>query len=104
MSIAGKDLCDCGKIAVWCYLPGYSEGGNPNSCDDCVPRGCDCSNHHLDNEYERRPDVTDGVEGKDWKWLDEDVEWTHIDEKGREYPCCEYIYSGNGWEKEEHEE
>jgi len=103
MSIAGKDLCDCGKIAVWCYLPGYSEGGNPNSCDDCVPRGCSCCNHHLDNEYERRPDATDEIEGKDWKWLDEDVEWTHIDEKGREYPCCEYIYSGNGWDKEEHE-
>ena len=104
MSIAGKDLCNCGKIAVWCYMPGYSGGGNPNSCDDCVPRGCSCSNHHLDNEYERRPDATDGIEGKDWKWLDEDVEWTHIDEKGREYPCCEYIYSGNGWDKEEHEE
>ena len=90
MSIAGKDLCDCGEIAVWCYMPGYFEGGNPNSCDECVPRGCECNHRHVDpNAYHPpldNPDLPteqDGVEGKDWKWLDEDVEWTQIDEKGR---------------------
>ena len=110
MPIAGKDLCDCGKIAVWCYLPGYSDGGNPNSCDDCVPRGCECNHRHVDpNAYHPpldKPDLPteqDGIEGKDWKWLDEDAEWTQIDGKGREYPCCEYTYSEDGWDKEEHE-
>ena len=108
MSIAGKDLCDCGKIATWCYMPGYLDGGNSNSCDDCVHRGCDCNHTYIDvNAYHppwSAPILPEGTEGVDWKWIEKDVVWTVIDEKGREYPCCEYIYSETGWDKEEHEE
>lgn len=108
MSTAGKDLCDCGKVAVWCYMPGYSGGGNPNSCDDCVNRGCDCNHNYVDvNAYHpalEDPYLPEGEEGKDWKWIEKGVEWADIDEKGREYPCCEYMYSEDGWDKEEHEE
>ena len=108
MSTAGKDLCDCGKVAVWCYMPGYSGGGNPNSCDDCVNRGCDCNHNYVDvNAYHpalEDPYLPEGEEGKDWKWIEKGVEWTYLDEKGREYPCCEYMYSEEGWDKEEHEE
>lgn len=108
MLIAGKDLCDCGEIAVWCYLPGYSGGGNSNSCDDCVHRGCDCNHYSIDvSAYHpplNAPILPEGKEGVDWKWIEKDVVWTQIDEKGREYPCCEYMYSETGWDKEEHEE
>jgi hypothetical protein len=50
------------------------------------------------------PDSSDGIEGKDWKWLDENIDWRDLDDKCREYPCCEYMYSEDGWDKEEHEE
>jgi len=107
MSIAGKDLCDCGKVAVWCYMPGYSDG-NPDHCDECVPRGCDCNHNYVDpNSYHpalNEPYLPEGEEGKDWMWIEKDVMWTTLDDKGREYPCCEYMYSENGWDKEEHEE
>ena len=105
MSIAGKDLCDCGKIATWCYMPGYANGGNPNSCDDCVPRGCECNYYSTREEdyfppgdVEPRP-MWPGPEDNPVKWLDEHT-WTHLDSKGREYPCCEYMYSENGWDIE----
>ena len=35
----------------------------------------------------------DGVEGVDWKWVNEEkTTWASIDEKGRYYPCCEFEY------------
>jgi hypothetical protein len=89
-----KDLCDCGKVAVWCYLPGYSNGDNPNHCDDCVPRGCTCNYHSIQEEYDDQPE---GVEGVDYKWISETI-WTEIDDQGREYPCVEYDYDEDGWE------
>jgi len=92
-----KELCDCGKLAVWCYIPGYSSGNNPYSCDDCVPRGCSCNHNSILEEYKNEPE---GEEGKDWKWVDEGV-WTDIDEKGREYPCVEYFYEENDWDEDE---
>ena len=65
-----KDLCDCGKVAIWSYGPGYSSGDNPNFCDDCVPRGCDCNYRYVDvNSYHpplEHPDLPEGEEGKDW--------------------------------------
>ena len=98
-----KELCDCGKVAVWGYVPGYSEGGNSYSCDDCVSRGCDCNHRYVDvNSYHPpldNPDLPEGVEGEDWKWLDvEKTHWCHIDEQGREYPCVEYWYDEEGWD------
>jgi hypothetical protein len=97
-----KELCDCGKVATWCYTPGYSSGDNPYSCDDCVNRGCSCNHRYVDvNAYHPpldNPDYPEGKEGEDWKWIEKDKIWTHIDEKGREYPCVEYFYEEEGWE------
>lgn len=93
-----KELCDCGKIAVWCYLPGFSSGNNPHLCDDCVVRGCDCNYNYSDLEsYYPKPKGTEGV---DWKWIEKDKVWTHIDEIGREYPCSEYMWDSEGFERE----
>lgn len=92
-----KDLCDCGKVAVWCYMPGYSSGANPNHCDDCVPRGCSCNHRSVLEEYDNEPE---GLEGQDYIWVNKTT-WTPIDDKGREYPCAEYFYDEDGWEIEE---
>jgi hypothetical protein len=46
-----------------------------------------------------QPDIPDGKEGEDWKWVREGI-WCYIDEKGREYPCVEYMYDEDGWELE----
>ena len=93
-----KHYCDCGKPAKWLYMPGYSSGANSFSCDDCVPRGCSCNEYSTKPEHYHppvgfNPSNEDGVEGVDWKWLDEEkTRWTHIDEKGRQWPCCEFEY------------
>jgi hypothetical protein len=104
MSIAGKELCDCGRIATWYYGPGYADGGNPSSCDDCVHRGCSCNHYSVDvNAYHPpldTPELPDGEEGKDWKWIEAGKVWCYIDDLGREYPCCEYMHSEDGWDKE----
>lgn len=104
MSIAGKELCDCGKVATWCYAPGFGSGKNPHLCDDCVNRGCSCNHYSIDvNAYHpplNAPILPEGIEGKDWKWIEPDKIWCDIDELGREYPCCEYMYSPEGWEIE----
>lgn len=85
--MSNKELCDCGKVAVWDYMPGYSKGGNSYGCDDCVPRGCDCNHRYDEPEEENYP----------IKWID-DKTWCCVDEQGREYPCVEYWYSEEGWE------
>ena len=96
-----KELCDCGKISLWCYMPGYISGDNPYSCDDCVPRGCSCNHRFIDEEYfdEYFDDLPEGEENKDWVWIKEGV-WTYIDEEGKQYPCSEYDYSDDGYERE----
>ena len=104
MSAAGKDLCDCGKVATWCYMPGFGSGENSNFCDECVNRGCECNHNYVDvNAYHPpldSPDLPEGEEGVDWKWIEPDKVWCYLDELGREYPCCEYMHSESGWEKE----
>ena len=98
-----KEMCECGNRAVWVYMPGYSSGDNPYSCDDCVPRGCECNYHYHDvNLYHPpldSPAMSTGIENEDWKWKEERV-WCFIDEKGREYPCSEYDYDPDGFERE----
>jgi hypothetical protein len=89
-----REKCDCGKDAIWVYAPGYTSGDNPYHCDDCVPRGCFCNINYISDKL-NPPDDT-----KDWKWIEEGISWCYIDEKGREYPCCEYMYDENGFEKE----
>jgi hypothetical protein len=109
-----KEKCECGKIAVWVYMPAAA-GENPYYCDDCVHRGCSCDwNYASKDAYSPTPLEEDylptGIEGVDWKWIvrekDEDFKeikkgeiWTSIDEKGREYPCCEYFYEEKGFDK-----
>lgn len=98
------ELCKCGKKSVWVYLPGYSSGESPFHCEDCVPRGCSCNHRYVDvNAYHPpldEPDIPDGVEGIDWKWVDLGKIWCYIDELGREYPCVEYDYEPEGFEEE----
>lgn len=68
-----RALCQkCNKIAVWNYLP---SGDDRYYCDEHVPRGCSCN-----------IDPNTGVED--------------TDEKGRLYPCCEYIYDDRGFQVE----
>lgn len=98
------EICSSCKInkGVWCYEPGYLSGNSPYFCDDCVPRGCSCNHRYIDiNAYHpplNNPDYPEGIENKDWKWIEKDKVWTDIDEKGREYPCVEYFYEEEGWE------
>ena len=97
------EKCDCGNKATWLYMPGFREG-SPFFCDECVHRGCDCNHRYVDvNAYHpplENPDMPDGIEGIDWKWIEEDKIWCSIDDKGREWPCCEYDYDEEGYEKD----
>lgn len=98
-----KELCNCGKKATWWYAPGYGDGGNPYSCDECVPRGCECNVYSIIDEHYMppggiHPDMNE-VEGFDWKWVDDEkTRWCNIDHNGREYPCAEYFYSDTGFD------
>jgi hypothetical protein len=102
-----KELCNCGRVAVWDYMSGFSSGCSPYFCDDCVPRGCSCNHRYVEvSSYEPplvNPDLPvddDGEEGIDWKWIEEGRIWVRIDEKGREYPCAEYDWDPDGYERE----
>lgn len=104
------EKCDCGKKAVWIYMPGFREG-SPFFCDDCVNRGCSCNEYSVVPEHYHPPGgihptlEDDGIEGVNWKWTNEEkTSWCHIDEKGREWPCCEYEYDEEGFEIEEDDE
>jgi hypothetical protein len=110
-----KEKCDCGKMAVWLYMPGYSGGGNPYSCDECVmspenKNGCSCNWNYAKPQEGLPTDLPEGIEGKDWRWVvskedegmgiltKEDGYWINLDEKGRPYPCVEYEYSEEGFD------
>ena len=114
--------CDCGNKAVWLYMPGYSGGANPYSCDDCIidpdnKIGCSC-NWRYGKEQEGLPiDLPEGIEGKDWAWVEhpgdeymdkitkeDDRYWQYLDERGRPYPCAEYDYDEDGFELDEENE
>ena len=99
-----KELCECGKIAVWDYMPGYSSGESSYSCDDCVPRGCDCNHNYCEVDAYHPPlnnkNLPVGEEGVDWKWIEKDKVWTELDDKGREYPCAEYMWDPEGFERD----
>ena len=113
-----KEKCGkCGmKIAVWVYMPGYSDGGNPYSCDDCISSindvGCSCNWRYSKHQdvYDEQPE---GIEGKDWRWVihegneymnkitKEEGIWQKLDERGRPWPCGEYDYDKDGFDIEE---
>ena len=101
-----KFKCEsCGKDnAEWCYMP-----KSHYLCDECITpsnldyNGCSCNWYYIDvNAYQpplSEPDLPKGKEGKDWKWVKENVSWQYIDGKGRPFPCCEYEYSKYGWDQ-----
>lgn len=115
-----KIKCKCGKLATWCLMsyPGdkfetidkttgktifvKSEdyGITPYACDDCVPKGCSCwewNNKDFNSEIYEEPE---GIEGKDWEWIIEDISWRELDGEGKQIPCCEWWYDKEGWDNE----
>jgi hypothetical protein len=95
-----KELCKCGKRAVWDYMPGYSNGDHPYFCDDCVGRGCECNHRYVKDELFKEGDPPEGEEGNDWIWIEEGKIWTNLDKMKREYPCAEYDYDPDGFGRE----
>ena len=99
-----KERCECKNLATWCYIPGFSNDDHPYFCDDCVPRGCECNHNYCDvNAYQPPLEsslVPEGKEGVDWKWIEEGICWVDLDGKQREYPCAEYDYDPDGYERE----
>lgn len=91
-----KNLCKCGKIATWVYMPSSSHE-IPCYCDECVPRGCSCninSTPLLDKDIGENPPESN----LNWKWIEFGKQWCYVDEKGREYPCIEYWYDEEGFD------
>jgi hypothetical protein len=82
-------------------------------CDNCISssdsdyKGCSCNWNYIDvNAYYPpldNPELPEGEEGINWKWVEKDICWQNIDEKGRPYPCCEYEYSEFGWDESTYE-
>jgi hypothetical protein len=54
-----------------------------------------CNYRFIDEE-----ELPNGDEGKDWIWVEVDVAWVFLDEKQREYPCMEFDYEPDGFERE----
>lgn len=98
------ELCSCGKKANWWYLPGFSDDSHNFFCDECVPRGCECNYYfvYMDSidPSLQDPHFPEGEEGLDWKWVEKGLIWSHIDEKQREFPCSEYMWSAEGFIRE----
>ena len=110
-----KEKCDCGNIAVWDYLPGYSNGGNSYSCEDCVPRGCSCNWIPTKTKSSKFKDGAlkpEGIENLDWKYVDfvkakeegfemkQNEYFVYLDSQQRENPCGEYWYDKDGFDKD----
>lgn len=112
-----KELCNCGKMAVWLYMPS-SNIKNPFYCDDCVISkddkiGCSCNWNYAKEQEGLPTDLPEGVEGKDWAWVvtngdegmglltKEDGYWINLDKNGRPNPCCEYDYEKDGFDVED---
>ena len=82
------------KKAVWFYGPANEALSGYDLCDECVPRGCTCNHEFAKGTLEELGHPPQ-LPPKDhpWKWLDEEKGvWTPVDEKGRQYPCCEWFY------------
>ena len=111
----GKEKCDCGKVAQWIYMPGFSSHANPYFCDDCVSNvddiGCSCCWNTALEQEGLPQDLPEGIEGKDWRWVEneenefmgeitkEDGYWINLDERGRPYPCIEFEFNEDGFDK-----
>lgn len=95
-----KEKCKCGKMATWVYMPASEYHINPYYCDDCVPRGCTCNVYNINEEWCDLPEDYE-IEGVDWMWIDEEkTAYEYVDEKGRSFPCCEFMEDEEGFEIE----
>ncbi len=90
-----KLKCKCGRVATWLYMPNESH----YCCDDCVPRGCTCWIESIECE-DGSLYYPQGIEGKDWKWIEENQLWEKLDGEGKQMPCCEWWYDEEGWDNE----
>lgn len=81
-----KTKCECGKLAVWNYLPA-KENEQSYYCDDCVPRGCSCNHELKENIDYDSPEAQ-----KPENYIE------RLDNKGRKLPCCEYVYEPEGFD------
>ena len=89
-----KEKCyDCSQVAQWLYAPGKNDPeGVDYYCDDCVPRGCSCNLTLKDGVEEIMIDLYEMNPDEDY--------YQPLDENGREYPCCEFLFSEKGWNKD----
>lgn len=102
-------------MAVWCYEPGYANGSSPFSCNECMmsvddPIGCSCNWNYAKPQEGLPTDLPEGIEGKDWKWVEWDGDeytpkitkeegyWVALNEYGKPYPCVEYDYDEDGFD------
>ena len=105
-----KERCNCGKTAVWLYMPS-SNIENPFYCDDCVVSpedkyGCSCNWNYAKEQEGLPTDLPEGIEEKDWRWVENeemgitknDGYWVYLDKQGRPSPCVEYDYSEDGFD------
>jgi len=100
--------CKCGNLAVYYYMPSSDNKNIQRAfCEDCVPRGCTCNQNYArtgsyiddhgdtieyDGIFPDEDDIKHGI-----KWIDE-YTWCRVDEQGREYPCCEFMWDEEGFE------
>jgi hypothetical protein len=93
------EICSCGKIATWLYMP--LSDNYPYYCDEHVPRGCSCNNSYLEEE----PDIIEHFIdiGQKFRIEDREIQGEHseylshkmvvrLDDDGRELPCCEFMH------------
>lgn len=111
-----KEKCKCGKIATWCYLP-----KDILYCDDCVPRGCGCNIYainefgfpeneniilykkdDIEKQIDNYPDIIkEGLKVNTSNLptnISDYAYYEHLDENGRVYPCCEFMYDEEGFD------
>lgn len=100
---------ECDNIAQWCYLPNCNDETLKGFyCDKCVPRGCTCNLYDFETCGE--PDkenvvfydknTTDFNEKTYYRnKKDTSFYYEYLDENGKRFPCCEYDYSEDGFEK-----
>lgn len=100
-----KEQCECGEMAVWLYMPGFSNGSSSYFCDICVHRSCTCNHRYVDQSdvdfnppYDSSPSPNLDLPTGLYKWIEKDRIWVSLDENGREYPCCEYEYDEKGFD------
>ncbi len=90
------EICDCGEIATWLYMPSSESKEHPFYCDKCVPRGCSCNNTSLEEDYAQL-EIENYKKNKQ-NYKIENGEIIPLDSLGRELPCCEYDYDEDGFE------